>query len=495
MTSLISLNLHQEHDLVYVRQRARQITRLLGFGSLEQTSVTTALSEIARNALRYGGGGRVDFILEDSTRRDAPSLSQPPALVIHVSDRGPGITDLKTILDGRYISTTGMGMGIVGAKRLLDRLDIETEPGEGTRVTLMRRLPRRLPGLPGIDVKKIVAELAHPLEANPLNEMEQQNQELLRAMETLQERQEELERLNHELADTNRGVMALYAELDGKAQLLQRADALKDSFLSNISHEFRTPLNSIMGLTRLLEERTDGDLTPEQQKQVNLIRRSAEELAELVNDLLDTAKIAAGKVVVYPQEFTIADLFSSLRGMFRPLHTSSEVALRFDDVSSLPPLYTDEAKVAQILRNFISNALKFTERGSVHARAVIAGRGENAAITFSVEDTGIGIAPEDRARIFTEFVQVDGRLQQRAKGTGLGLPLSRRLAELLGGSVSLESTPGVGSTFSVTLPCHYQVRSAHQEQDVTEDADDLAELVSSQYLPVNAVGKGGDIRG
>ena len=138
-------------------------------------------------------------------------------------------------------------------------------------------------------------------------------------LQELQDRQEALTQLNQELQDTNRGVVALYAELDERADHLRRADELKSKFLSNMSHEFRTPLNSVLALSRLLLARTDGDLTPEQEKQVQFIRKAAESLTELVNDLLDLAKVEAGKTVVTPVEFTAEELFGALRGMLRPL--------------------------------------------------------------------------------------------------------------------------------------------------------------------------------
>jgi signal transduction histidine kinase/CheY-like chemotaxis protein len=275
----------------------------------------------------------------------------------------------------------------------------------------------------------------------------------MRTLEELRVRQEELLRLNRELEDTNRGVVALYAELDEKADHLRRADELKTRFLSNMTHEFRTPVNSILALSRLLLARTDGDLNAEQTKQVTFIRKSADTLSELINDLLDIAKIEAGKVTIHPKEFAVPELFSSLRGMLRPLLLTEAIDLVFEDAEQLPVLYTDESKVSQILRNFLSNALKFTERGEVRVSASFTTEGE--AIVFSVTDTGIGIAPEDQEKIFHEFTQLENPAQKRVKGTGLGLPLCKKLAELLGGSVSVQSTPGVGSTFSTTIPLHY----------------------------------------
>src|SRR5262249_18509435 len=192
------------------------------------------------------------------------------------------------------------------------------------------------------------------------------------------------------------------------------------------------PLNAIRALTHVLAQGLDGALTAEQQVQVGYIRKAADELAELVDDLLDLAKVEAGKVVVRPAEFDGSTLFSSLRGMLRPLLLSESVSLTFEPTTELPPLYTDEGKVSQILRNLISNALKFTEHGEVRVSAGLAADGRT--VSFAVADTGIGIAPEDQERIFQEFGQVDSRVQRKVRGTGLGLPLSRKLAQLLGGA-------------------------------------------------------------
>jgi CheY-like chemotaxis protein/anti-sigma regulatory factor (Ser/Thr protein kinase) len=158
-------------------------------------------------------------------------------------------------------------------------------------------------------------------------------------------------------------------------------------------------------------------------------------------------------VVVRPTEFDVTTLFSSLRGMLRPLLVGESVTLVFEPAIDLPVLYTDEGKVSQILRNLISNALKFTEQGEVRISAAVAADGRS--VTFAVADTGIGIAPEDQERIFQEFGQLDSRVQRKVRGTGLGLPLSRKLAQLLGGTLTVTSAPGVGSTFFAQIPVHY----------------------------------------
>jgi signal transduction histidine kinase len=265
----------------------------------------------------------------------------------------------------------------------------------------------------------------------------------------LEESRREARELRTELEETNRGVLALYAELDAQAEQLRQATDLKSRFLAYMSHEFRTPINSIRSLTRLLLDRVDGPLTGEQERQVAFIQQNATEFAEMVDDLLDLAKVEAGRVEISPAWFEMVDLFSALRGMFKPVLTNPAVSLVFEEPQDIPKLYTDDRKLSQILRNFISNALKFTPKGEVRVSARLEGDGK---VTFSVADSGIGIAAEFHQTLFEDFSQVQSPLQRRLRGTGLGLSLSKKLAHLLGGSVSLQSEPGKGSVFSVTIP-------------------------------------------
>ncbi len=438
---ILNLSVQQELDVVASRQRARQIAQLCGFGNQDQARIATAVSELTRNVYSYARTGRVEFSIEGET--------VPQLLVIRVEDQGPGIADLDLVLSGRYQSRTGMGMGILGARRLMDQFDIQSGPG-GTSVTLKKLLPHDAPLVTSALIGTMGGQLAALSSDVTVAEVQQQNRELLATLSELKARQDELVQLTRELEDTNRGVVALYAELDEKADHLRRADEMKTRFLSNMSHEFRTPLSSIRALTRLLLERVDGELSPEQEKQVRFIMKGAESLNELVDDLLDLAKIEAGKIDVRPVAFDVGEMFSALRGMLRPLLVSTKVELLFDEPEQPIAMMTDEAKLSQILRNFISNALKFTEAGHVKVRATLLPNGD--AVRFEVEDTGIGIAQEHQQIVFEEFSQVENRLQHKIKGTGLGLPLCRRLAALLGGSVTLRSVPGEGSTFAAIIP-------------------------------------------
>ena len=261
--------------------------------------------------------------------------------------------------------------------------------------------------------------------------------------------QSETEALRAELDETNQGVLALYAELDIQAEELRQASDLKSRFLSYMSHEFRTPLGSILSINSLLADELDGPLSPEQHKQVAFVSTAARELSDMVDDLLDLAKIEAGRISISPAWFDMFDLFSALRGMFRPIVDASAVDLIFEEPKGLPRLYTDDKKLAQILRNFISNSLKFTTRGEVRVSARLEGTDK---VRFAVSDTGIGIAAELHGALFEDFSQVDSPLQKRLRGTGLGLSLCKRFAALLGGEVGMDSAPGVGSTFYVIIP-------------------------------------------
>jgi signal transduction histidine kinase/CheY-like chemotaxis protein len=446
---LINLEVRLEPDVVHARQRARQVAALLGFPPLDQTRIATAASEIVRNAYQDAGGGRVEFAL---------SPGPPTQLLIRVRERGRRHADLSLILDGRY-DATAMGLGLLGAKRLMDDVKVTSEPNGGLVVCIAKDLPARKGPLTTAELAAISQELARQRPEGLLEELQVQNQELLRALQELRDRQAEVVDLHaRELEETNRGVVALYAEFDENEKSLRRISDLKSRFLSNMSHEFRSPLNSIRSLCGFLLNRSDGDLNPEQAKQVTFIRRAADNLAALVNDLLDLARVEAGKAVVRPERFELETLFETLKGTIRPIVTLPSVSLIFEESDGIPPMTTDLGKVVQILNNFLSNAAKFTERGEIRMSAR---PGPGDTVILSVSDTGIGIAPRDQRRVFEEFGQVDSPIQNRVKGTGLGLPLSRKLAELLGGSVSVRSAPGAGSTFYALIPRVYRSPEEH----------------------------------
>lgn len=437
---IITVPLQVNQDVVVCRQRAGQIAELLGLDRLDQTRVSTAISEIARNAFTYAGAGTVDFAVEHA--EDESWLS------VTVTDQGPGIADVDTVLAGGYRSATGMGLGIVGSCRLMDRFAVETGPGSGTRVTMAKRVPTSGPS--PVTGSEIATELLRRQPPDAFDEVGRQNQELLEALDGLRSRHEQVERLNRELGETNRGIIALYAELEDQAEEVRQANDGRARFFSSVGHELRTPINSIVALARLLL-RGDGEaLSVEQARQAELILSAGNDLSRLVDDLLDLAWARTDKLEVQVAPVDVVELVATLRGGMRPLATRETVELVVEEAAGIPIVHTDGAKVAQILRNLVTNALKFTERGEV--RVSVTADAEGGTVSMTVADSGIGIDASDRERVFEEFAQVPGPLQAGVSGSGLGLAVSRGLAEVLGGHLVLDSAPGTGSRFTLTVP-------------------------------------------
>jgi K+-sensing histidine kinase KdpD len=267
-------------------------------------------------------------------------------------------------------------------------------------------------------VGRLRDELERQRRSSATDELQRQNEELLRTLEELHARKAEVERLNRELEETNRGVVALYAELEEKAEALRRASDMKTRFISNVSHELRTPISSILNLSRLLLDHIDGPLNGEQEKQVLFIRKSGEALQELIDDLLDLAKIESGRVEVQPTRFSVAELFGALRGHARPLRVHEGVALVFDEPEG--PSGAAHRR-AQAVADAAQPRL---QRAQVHPAGRGAGlrgaRSPGARWCSPCSDTGVGIAPEDQERIFEEFVQVEGAPPAGREGHGAG---------------------------------------------------------------------------
>jgi signal transduction histidine kinase len=271
--------------------------------------------------------------------------------------------------------------------------------------------------------------------------------------EQLANQEEELRRMNLVLEQK---VRERTAELEQKQRELvaanvelERANRLKSEFLANMSHELRTPLNAVNGFSELLLEEIHGPLTPKQRRYVENILGSGRHLLQLINDILDLSKIEAGRMEVFPEEFSFRQVVDNATSVIQPLAQKKglEVEVRVDP--RLDRVRLDPGKTRQVLYNLLSNAVKFTDRGKVTVTATPI---DASWLELVVADTGIGIKPEDQARIFREFEQVDGSHSRRYEGTGLGLALTRKLVELQGGTIRVESEVGRGSRFIVQLP-------------------------------------------
>jgi signal transduction histidine kinase/DNA-binding response OmpR family regulator/CHASE3 domain sensor protein len=288
-------------------------------------------------------------------------------------------------------------------------------------------------------------------------ELEEQSRTLEHSQSDLELQKAELEKTNRILAQQassldhkNRALNAAQSELEQRAQELQKASKYKSEFLANMSHELRTPLNSSLILSKLLADNPSGNLSKDQVKYAQTIYSAGNDLLNLINDILDLAKVEAGKLDIHVQEISVGGLLKHLREIFEPMAQKKHLDLRIEVVGDAPEsIRSDRQRLEQILKNLLSNAIKFTEHGSVTLR-VAAGMDEG--IEFTVEDTGIGIPESQWELVFEAFKQADGTTSRKYGGTGLGLSISRELAHLLQGSIRVQSQVDVGSEFALQLP-------------------------------------------
>jgi PAS domain S-box-containing protein len=265
------------------------------------------------------------------------------------------------------------------------------------------------------------------------------------------------EQLKQASVELERKVQEATAELAEQNELLRRqhialeqASALKSQFLANMSHEFRTPLNAILGYTHMLLNNVTGQVTEPQRKSLTRIDSNAKHLLALINDILDITRIEAGRMPLNATSFRVSELFEEVQSELEPIIKRSNLIVSTKQRGAVPSVRSDRQKVKQIVLNLLSNALKFTPAGSVTMTASYDARRREVAI--AVKDTGVGIPVEDQAKVFEDFRQLDSSPARGYGGTGLGLSICRRLANMLGGTIDLDSNPGHGSTFTLRLP-------------------------------------------
>lgn len=291
--------------------------------------------------------------------------------------------------------------------------------------------------------------------------LESQHAELEQTNAQLEDQAEILEHQKQAVTEQNQQLEQTKAQLQSKADELVRSSQYKSEFLANMSHELRTPLNSSLILAKLLADNKDGNLTQKQVEFAKQIMSSGNDLLNLINDVLDLSKVESGKLDIHPENLRVHQITDSLDKVFKPIAGEKKLGFNIELGENLPEsIFTDKMRVEQILKNLLSNALKFTAEGSVGLKVTAV---DSQTLQFTVTDTGVGIAKDQQELIFEAFRQADGTSNRKYGGTGLGLSISKDLATLLGGKIEVQSEPGKGSAFTLTLPNHYTPLASAQE--------------------------------
>lgn len=441
----LELDVRSDGDVLAARRRVRDLAALLHLEDDAQTRLTTATSEILGAGVAHGG---VHLALGLLRAERSTAIQVTVSGVAHAAVVAP---------DG---ATAGLDLEALG--RLVDRVETRDAGGTATlRLTLQLPPGGWVP--PDEDLERALQPGTEPTPAmladEDLRELRRQNGELLKALAKLRERQEALVVVNRELADTNRAISQLYEELDAQAEDLRAAGERNRMLVSTMAHELRTPLYAIEGIVEAVRAERGTALDEDLERDLGTIHATVGEALSFVNDQLDLSRMVAGHTTVRRTDVDVRELLGALRGMLRQMPRAEGVAFVIEEPEGLPTVSTDAAKLSQILRNLVSNALKFTPDGEVRVRATLLPDSEELAI--AVVDTGIGMSDDELARAFQAFTQftADGGFT-RVRGTGLGLALSQGLAQLLGGRLDVDSTLGTGSTFTVVVPVHPPPASA-----------------------------------
>jgi signal transduction histidine kinase/CheY-like chemotaxis protein/CHASE3 domain sensor protein len=435
---------------MYLRERSGQLRRVSSYGFSAEAEATPQVLDATQSLVAQAAIEKRVMVIE-------PVTADYLRVNSGMGDMAPRAAVLLPVMhDGRVNGVIELGLLHMPDERAKELFALLAD-NIGSSVAAVRYREQLQDAL--AETQQLNEELqVQQEELRTANEeLEEQSRALRASQATLENQQAELEQTNSQLSERtealdlrNAALRRVQADLEDRAQELQRASRYKSEFLANMSHELRTPLNSALILAKLLGDNPQGNLSAEQVKFAESIYSSGNDLLVLINDILDIAKVEAGKLELVAEEVPLARLADSLAMTFTPLAGQKQLEFRVSVEPDAPALLvTDRQRLEQVLKNLLSNALKFTDRGQVSL--TISG-GPDGGARFAVRDSGIGISPDQQEVIFEAFRQADGTTSRRYGGTGLGLSISRDLTKLLGGTLTVDSTPGQGSTFTLTLP-------------------------------------------
>ena len=410
----LTVKIQTDQSLVTLRHRCRQISELFGLEALQRTRLTTAASEIGRNALQYAGTATVSFLVGGSVSH--PSVQ---SVLIRVTDKGPGIP--ASIWSDGEISASHRVGGLHGSQRLVDTFWIDTKPGAGSTVSMEMLLPRTAPWMTAADIRQRIDELFRRQPQNPHEELEQQNRDMLHALDELRQRKADLE----------------------------LADQRKNEFVAMLAHELRNPLAAISMSVELMRRKKNLDMA-DVAKYRDTIGRQATQLTKLVNDLMDVSRVSRGKVELERAVVGVGSLVFEAIEMTRSFIDMKKHRLRLPVLDNTAWVDVDLVRMKQVIGNLVHNAARYTPEGGLIEIAINAAEG---VVHISVKDNGVGIDAPMLPKIFEMFTQASNNLAREDSGLGIGLTIVQRLASDHGGVVRAHSDGlGCGSEFILTLP-------------------------------------------